>query len=326
MKRVVSIQDISCLGKCSLTVALPIISAMGVETCVVPTAVLSTHTGGFKNFTFHDLTQEIDPISDHWANENIHFDAIYTGYLGSFEQIDLVGKFFDRFGGDGTLVYADPAMADNGVLYPGFTPEFAKKMGELCGKADVIVPNLTEASFMLGIDYVGDNYDEAYIKKLLKDLTGLGCKTAVLTGVSFEPGKIGAMAYDSATDSYSSYFNEKLPVSFHGTGDVFASACVGALMNGKDLTGALKIAVDYTPGVHPRDPEGPRSPLVWRELRGRHPHAGPQPGPLNAPGSATLPFRFLSFFFPLPQVRSFFAGLGAPLCRLKYFRALDVLS
>ena len=174
MKRVVSIQDISCLGKCSLTVALPIISAMGVETCVVPTAVLSTHTGGFKNFTFHDLTQEIDPISDHWANENIHFDAIYTGYLGSFEQIDLVGKFFDRFGGDGTLVYADPAMADNGVLYPGFTPEFAKKMGELCGKADVIVPNLTEASFMLGIDYVGDDYDEAYIKKLLKDLTGLG--------------------------------------------------------------------------------------------------------------------------------------------------------
>ena len=151
MKRVVSIQDISCLGKCSLTVALPIISAMGVETCVVPTAVLSTHTGGFKNFTFHDLTQEIDPISDHWANENIHFDAIYTGYLGSFEQIDLVGKFFDRFGGDGTLVYADPAMADNGVLYPGFTPEFAKKMGELCGKADVIVPNLTVASFMLGI-------------------------------------------------------------------------------------------------------------------------------------------------------------------------------
>ena len=123
MKRVVSIQDISCLGKCSLTVALPIISAMGVETCVVPTAVLSTHTGGFKNFTFHDLTQEIDPISDHWANENIHFDAIYTGYLGSFEQIDLVGKFFDRFGGDGTLVYADPAMADNGVLYPGICQE-----------------------------------------------------------------------------------------------------------------------------------------------------------------------------------------------------------
>lgn len=246
MKRVVSIQDISCLGKCSLTVALPIISAMGVETCVVPTAVLSTHTGGFSGFTFHDLTQEVAPIAAHWKKEGITFDAIYTGYLGSFEQIDLVGQFFDQFGGKDTLVYVDPAMADNGVLYTGFTPEFAKEMGKLCGKADVIVPNLTEASFMLGIDYVGDQYDEAYIKDLLKQLTGLGCRTAVLTGMSFEPGKIGAMAYDSSTDTYASYFNEKLPVQFHGTGDVFASACVGALMNGKDLAGALKVAVDYT--------------------------------------------------------------------------------
>ena len=246
MKRVVSIQDISCLGKCSLTVALPIISAMGVETCVVPTAVLSTHTGGFSGFTFHDLTQEVAPIAAHWKKEGITFDAIYTGYLGSFEQIELVGQFFDQFGGKDPLVYVDPAMADNGVLYTGFTPEFAKEMGKLCGKADVIVPNLTEASFMLGIDYVGDQYDEAYIKDLLKQLTGLGCKTAVLTGMSFEPGKIGAMAYDSVTDTYASYFNEKLPVQFHGTGDVFASACVGALMNGKDLAGALKVAVDYT--------------------------------------------------------------------------------
>ena len=167
MKRVVSIQDISCLGKCSLTVALPIISAMGVETCVVPTAVLSTHTGGFSGFTFHDLTQEVAPIADHWAKEGISFDAIYTGYLGSFEQIHLVSQFFDRFGGQDTLIYVDPAMADNGVLYTGFTPEFAKEMGKLCGKADVIVPNLTEASFMLGVDYVGENYDEAYIRDCL---------------------------------------------------------------------------------------------------------------------------------------------------------------
>lgn len=246
MKRVVSIQDISCLGKCSLTVALPIISAMGVETCVVPTAVLSTHTGGFSGFTFHDLTQEVAPIAAHWKKEGITFDAIYTGYLGSFEQIQLVGDFFDQFGGENTLIYIDPAMADNGVLYTGFTPEFALEMGKLCGKADVIVPNLTEAAFMLGEEYVGENYDEDYIKGLLQRLTGLGCKVAVLTGVSFEKGKIGAMAYDSATGTYASYFNEELPVRFHGTGDVFASACVGALMNGKDLTGALKIAVDYT--------------------------------------------------------------------------------
>ena len=246
MKRVVSIQDISCLGKCSLTVALPIISAMGVETCVVPTAVLSTHTGGFQNFTFHDLTGEVAPIAAHWKSQGITFDAIYTGYLGSFEQIDLVGKFFDDFGGDGTLVYVDPAMADHGVLYAGFTPEFALEMGKLCGKADVIVPNLTEAAFMLGEEYVGDDYDADYIKGLLKRLTGLGCRTAVLTGVSFAPDRIGAMAYDSVTDTYAEYYNKKLPVQFHGTGDVFASACVGALMNGQDLTGALKVAVDYT--------------------------------------------------------------------------------
>lgn len=246
MKRIVSIQDISCVGKCSLTVALPVISAMGVETCVVPTAVLSTHTGGFTGFTFHDLTQEVTPISEHWKKEGITFDAIYTGYLGSFEQIDLVSKFFDDFGGGDTLIYVDPAMADHGQLYAGFTPEFALEMGKLCGKADVIVPNLTEASFMLGIDYVGDDYDEAYIKKLLKDLTGLGCRTAILTGVSFEADKIGAMAYDSQTDTYASYFNEKLPIQFHGTGDVWASACVGALMNGQELPAALKTAVDYT--------------------------------------------------------------------------------
>ena len=246
MKRVVSIQDISCLGKCSLTVALPIISAMGVETCVVPTAVLSTHTGGFSGFTFHDLTQEVAPIADHWAKEGISFDAIYTGYLGSFEQIHLVSQFFDRFGGQDTLIYVDPAMADNGVLYTGFTPEFAKEMGKLCGKADVIVPNLTEASFMLGVDYVGEDYDEAYIRDLLKQLTGLGCKTAVLTGVSFAPGQIGAMAYDAATDTYASYFNEKLPVSFHGTGDVFASALAALLVRGAPLSAALETATALT--------------------------------------------------------------------------------
>ena len=171
-----------------------------------------------SGFTFHDLTQEIQPISDHWQKEGIAFDAIYTGYLGSFEQIQLVSQFFDRFGGGDTLVYADPAMADNGVLYTGFTPEFALEMGKLCGKADVIVPNLTEAAFMLGGGVRGDDYDEAYVHALLKRLTGLGCKTAILTGISYQPGQIGAVAYDSVTDTYASYFNEKLPVRFHGTG------------------------------------------------------------------------------------------------------------
>ncbi len=245
MKRIVTIQDISCVGKCSLTVALPIISAMGVETAVVPTAVLSTHTQ-FTGFTFHDLTDEIQKISDHWKNEGIGFDAIYTGYLGSFEQIDLVKKFFDDYKTDNNVIVVDPAMADNGVLYAGFTQEFADKMSEVCAKADVIVPNLTEASFMLHEPYAGDDYDEEYIKGLLKKLTELGAKKAVLTGMSFKGDEIGIMGYDSEEDRYFSYYNEKLPINFHGTGDVFASTVVGAMMNGFSLEESLKVAVDYT--------------------------------------------------------------------------------
>lgn len=244
LKRVVSIQDISCLGKCSLTVALPVISAMGHETCIVPTAVLSTHTA-FSNFTFRDLTQDITQIADHWKKENFHFDTIYTGYLGSFEQIDLVKQFFEDFKSNNTLIFVDPAMADNGVLYKGFTPDFAKHMSTLCAKTDMIVPNLTEASFMLGIPYKTE-YDEIYVKDVLKRLADLGTKYAVLTGISLNPGKLGVMAYDSVNDEFFYYENEHLPHSFHGTGDVFASSCCGALTSGFTYRESLKIATDFT--------------------------------------------------------------------------------
>ncbi len=245
MKRVVTIQDISCFGKCSLTVALPVISAMGVEAAILPTAVLSTHTGGFKNFTFRDLSEDIPKIFNHWKEENIEFDAIYTGYLGSFEQIDQMKAFIDAKP-EKTIAFVDPAMADNGKLYAGFTPEFARHMATLCAKADIIVPNLTEASFMLGIDYVEGGYDKAYIEDILKKLVGLGAKKAVLTGVSFNESELGFAMYDSETGEFSYYFNEKIDAKFHGTGDIFASACVGALMRGKSLYEALKIAADYT--------------------------------------------------------------------------------
>ena len=244
MKRIMTIQDISCVGKCSLTVALPIISAAGVECSVLPTAVLSTHTA-FPKFTFHDLTDEITPISDTLAELNIDFDAIYTGYLGSYRQLELVEKFFSDFKKDGTVILIDPVMADNGMLYKGFTPEFAASMAKLCGKADLIIPNLTEASFMLGVEY-NPNYDEAYIKDILKKLTGLGCKRAALTGIGFQENEIGVYYYDSTADSYYSYFNEKLSVSYHGTGDVYASATLGALMRGMSYEDALSLAVDYT--------------------------------------------------------------------------------
>ena len=245
MKRIISIQDISCVGKCSLTVALPIISAMGVETAILPTAVLSTHTV-FKDFTFRDLTCDITPIAEHWKREKFNFDAIYTGYLGSFEQLDLVSKFFADFKTPDNLIFVDPVMADNGKLYPGFTPEFAVAMAKLCKQADVVVPNLTEAAFMLGEPCCLAGYDQAYIESTLKKLTAFGAKCAVLTGVSFEAGKVGFMGYDSVKDEFFSYYHRRIDVSFHGTGDVFASTAVGALTRGYDLGSALKIAADYT--------------------------------------------------------------------------------
>ena len=244
MKRIVTVQDISCIGKCSLTVALPIISAMGVEAAVLPTAVLSTHTA-FKGFTFRDLTSDIRPIADHWKNENIDFDAVYTGYLGSFEQLKLVSDFIDDFSTEENLIIIDPVMGDFGKLYPGVTQEFADKMANLCGKADIIVPNMTEASFMLRIEYK-ENYDEAYVKDILKKLCENGAKKAVLTGINYVEGQIGVMCYDSQTDTYSTYFREKVNASYHGTGDVFASTLTGALVKGFSFEESLKIAVDYT--------------------------------------------------------------------------------
>ena len=247
MKRIVSIQDISCVGKCSLTVALPIVSAAGVECAIVPTAVLSTHTA-FEGFTFADLTDQIEPISRHWTAQHIGFDCIYTGYLGSFEQIDLVSRFFDAHGSKDCTVFVDPAMGDYGRLYPGFTPEFARAMGErVCAKADVIVPNMTEASFMLGIEYREEGrYDEAYLQDVLRRLCGLGARQAVLTGASLEPGRCGVYGYDSRSDTFFSYFHDLVDARFHGTGDIFSSATVGALMNGLGLEESLSVAADYT--------------------------------------------------------------------------------
>jgi len=244
MKRIITIQDISCVGKCSLTVALPVISAMGVEACVLPTAVLSTHTA-FKGFTFRDLTADISAITSHWKQEKIGFDAIYTGYLGSFEQIELMHSLIADFGGGSTRVIVDPCMGDNGALYSCFTPDFAKAMAVLCSKADVIVPNLTEASFMLGIPYVASGYTKEYIEDLVLKLAGLGSRRVVLKGVSFDDKKIGIVSYDSQNQKISWYFHERMPQSFHGTGDIFASVLTGALVRGFELQDACRLAADF---------------------------------------------------------------------------------
>lgn len=243
MKRIMSIQDISCMGKCSLTVALPVLSAMGVECAIVPTAVLSTHSM-IPGFTFRDLTEDLRPIADHWQKLKLHFDAIYTGYLGSFEQIRLVGEYIDRFREENTLVFIDPVMGDHGKLYSGFDGAFVQEMAGLCTRADVIVPNLTEACFMTGTAYREDP-DEAYVRELLNKLAGLGAAKVVLTGVCFEAGKTGFVGIDAATGELFTYAHEKIGAGFNGTGDIFASTTVGALMRGRSLPEALTIAGDF---------------------------------------------------------------------------------
>ena len=253
MKRILTVQDISCVGKCSLTVALPIISAMGIEACVLPTAVLSTHTA-FKGFTFRDLTCDLEGIYKHWESQKIHFDAIYTGYLGSIEQISIICDLIDRFGTNDTIIIVDPCMGDNGKLYSGFTKEYAKKMLELCKKAHVILPNLTEACYLLEKPYPESSYTTEYIEEVLKGLSDFGVNRIVLKGVEFNSDtaeikgvskRMGIASYDRQKDSIKWYFHQKHGQSFHGTGDIFASVFTGALVRGLSFEKSYSLAGDF---------------------------------------------------------------------------------
>ena len=242
-KRVLTVQDISCFGQCSLTVALPIISACKIETVILPSAVLSTHTGGFSGFTFTDLTKDMPLILDHWKNENITFDAVYTGYLGSLTQIEYVKRIKAEFLGEGDKLIVDPAMGDNGKLYSIFDEAYAKEMAKLCTVADVIIPNITEACFMTGVEY-RDDYDEEYVDRVLKALSDMGAKVIVLTGISYTPETMGVVVYENGVKQY--YRHKKFEKGCHGTGDVYSSAFVGAYLRGKSLFESAKIAADYT--------------------------------------------------------------------------------
>ena len=241
-KRILTIQDISCVGQCSLTVALPILSACGLETAILPSAVLSTHTAGFTGFTFRDLTDDMPGICQHWVKEGIRFSAVYTGYLGSTQQIDIVADIMDATGTEDCIKVVDPAMADNGKLYPAFDMAFVEAMKCLCAKADFVVPNITEACFLTGVEYK-EEYDRAYIDSILDGLTAIGCKNVILTGVSYRPGMTGIVVLENGAYAY--YEHEKLPNSCHGTGDIYASAFVGALMRGKSPYDAAAIAGQY---------------------------------------------------------------------------------
>ena len=240
-KRLLTIQDISCVGQCSLTVALPIISACGVECAILPSSVLSNHTAGFSGWTFRDLTDEMPNILAQWKKEKVDFDAFYTGYV-SKTQIPHILDIMQETARPGALRIVDPVMGDGGKLYPGFDDDFPQEMCRLCKGADVIMPNLTEAALLLGEEYRTE-YDQTYIEQTIKRLHALGAKNVVLTGVSLEPNKLGVACYDGNEIRY--YFTDRLDVSMHGTGDCYASSFAGALMRGHSILESASIAADF---------------------------------------------------------------------------------
>lgn len=243
MKKVVSVQDISCYGQCSLTVALPVLSAYGIETAILPSAILSTHTGGFTGFTVHDLTEEMPAIVNHWANENIRFDAIYTGYIGDARQFDIIKDLRKLLNPNGKFI-VDPAMADHGKLYIALDDTIVAGMRSIASEADIILPNLTEASFLLDVEYK-EKYTESEIDTLLSKLCEMGAKTSIITGVSFEEGKLGAVCLDSVTGQKSAYFAKHMEKSYHGTGDIFSSVVIANLLNDKPMEKALEDACEF---------------------------------------------------------------------------------
>ena len=238
-KRILTVQDISCVGQCSMTVALPILSACGHETCILPTAVLSTHTGGFGKPVIHHLGESADAMWQHWKAQNIRFDCILVGYLGSISAVDMVSRILDEMLAPGGISIVDPAMADHGKLYSGLDDAYAAAMKRLCEKADIMMPNITEAAMMSGLDY-RENVDEAYIDRLLEGLAG---KDVVLTGVGFTPDRTGAAVRRDGEVTF--FHTPKVQKSYHGTGDVFSSVAVANLVNGTSVENALQNACEF---------------------------------------------------------------------------------
>ncbi|MBR2860947.1 MAG: pyridoxamine kinase [Clostridia bacterium] len=244
MKRIVTLQDISCVGKCALTVALPIISACGIEACPIPTTLLSNHTA-FDSFESFDLTDNSVKIIEQFIKHDFTFDGIYTGYLGSVDQVNVASNFIDRFRRSNSPVLVDPVMGDNGRLYSGIGADLPEKIKELCLKADIIVPNVTEASFLLGKDGSLEYSSLEDVKTVLMKLTDAYCPVCVLTGVELS-GKSGAVAFNARTNEFYCCLKQKIDRVFHGTGDVFASVLFSCIVNEKPLEKALETAVNFT--------------------------------------------------------------------------------
>ena len=240
MKRLLTIQDISCVGQCSTTVALPLVSACGVECAILPPAILSNHTGGFKTWSFADLTPELSKVEAKWVEQDVKFDAFYTGYVCE-SHIDPILSIVKTCANPGAIRFVDPAMADNGRLYTGFGADFPAKMARLVKGADYVLPNLTEAAFLVG-DEPKMKLDRAGVEALVAKLHALGAKNVVLTGVSFADDELGSAVSDGTKIEYD--FNPRLTRTSHGTGDVFASVFAGAVLRGKSALEAAALAAD----------------------------------------------------------------------------------
>ena len=243
--RVAAIHDMSGFGRCSLTVAIPILSAMGVQCCPLPTAFLSTHTGGFEGFTFLDMTDEMPKVADHWASLGLTFQAIYSGFLGSARQIGIVEDFIRRFRRPDTVVVIDPVMGDYGRVYQTYTAAMCDGMARLAELADVITPNLTEAALLLGRPYDALPAGEAGLRQITEQLSLEGRRSVVLTGASLAPGRTGAVCYDARTGRTQVVQTAYIAHEFHGTGDVFSSVLTGALVRGSTLADAAGQAAEF---------------------------------------------------------------------------------
>lgn len=229
-KKILTMQDLSCVGQCSLTVALPILSAYGIETCVLPTAILSNHTM-FKSWSYLDLTPEIPNIFREWKNSGLTFNGFLLGYLGKKELMDIAEECFDNFSEENSKIIIDPVFGDNGKLYGGFDAEYVKSMARLLKRADIILPNMTEASFLTGLEYK-EAYDKTYVENMVQALTKITDGTIIITGIELED-MIGEVIYSG--DKYEYVFLEKLPEKFHGTGDIFSSVFTSYYLSGSSL-------------------------------------------------------------------------------------------
>lgn len=244
-KRILSVQDISCFGKCSNTVALPILSAAGVETAILPTALLSTHTGGFTGYTFLDLTEEMRGVLAHFDRADIRFDMLYTGYFGSVEQLQIVADAKGAILREGGTVLVDPVLGDWGKLYSIYDDTFVCAMREFVREADLITPNVTEACLLADVPYTGDRYDNEKMETILSRLADLGCRRAVITGVHFGEGEIGIVYRDFASGEKFTLASARTDTPLHGTGDVFTSALAGYLLAGFSARTALTRTVAF---------------------------------------------------------------------------------